>query len=212
MTSRASRRERLSGNRVLSLTDFLALFPNVKPRKARSLILAGEVLRPREQEDLHRRDTFYETIDVGPDAATAILCAYRESRLPMNAGAPTKAPLAEAYIAKRDELLATLSARHRRKRALDDVSLVTESDLNDHLFIDRIFLAHLGPGNGRLTLGGIEVTKTLTFYSSNSGKTGAWAVRFDWTGSDGVRFTSDRQPPQASNRRNDSDRNWGLPD
>lgn len=188
------------------------MLPNVKPRKARSLILVGELLTPREKEDLHRRDTLYETIDVGPDAAAAILCAYKESRLPMKVGTPTIAPLAEAYAAKRDELLVILSTRRRQKRALKDVSIVVESDLGDHSFMDQVFLAHLGPGNGQLTLGGIKVTKILTSYSSNSGKTKGWAAQFEWTGSDGKRHRSEKLPPQASNRRNDAERDWGLPE
>ena len=197
---------------MLSLTDFLTMLPNVKPRKARAQIVAGKVLTPREQLDLHRRDTFYGIIDVGPDAAAGILRVYQEGRLPMKVGLPTVAPLAEAYVRKRDELLATLAERSRRQRALHDTSCIVESDFCDHQFIDAVFLAHLGPGEGKLTLAGIEVAKTVRRYLSNSGKTNGWAVQFSWTGLDGIARESGKQPPQATNRRNDASRNWGLPE
>lgn len=59
-------------------------------------------------------------------------------------------------------------------------------------------------------LAGITVHKTVHAYKSNSGKSTGWLVRFSWTGSDGERRYSESVPPEADNRRNDPNRNWGL--
>jgi hypothetical protein len=54
------------------------------------------------------------------------------------------------------------------------------------------------------------VQKTVVGYKTNSGKNTGWLVRFDWVGSDGQRRFSQSVPPEAENRRNDAERNWGL--
>src|SRR5205807_2403696 len=139
---------------------------------------------------------FWPVIEVGPDAAAAILAAYKDNRLPMKKGAaPIDAPLADAYVAKREELLAEVAERVRRARAVKDPSLIVESDLTDHVLIDRIFHAQIGEGNGAMTLAGITVSKTLTRYASNSGKSHGWAVYFSWVGSDGQHRASGTTPP-----------------
>ncbi|MDX8461977.1 hypothetical protein [Mesorhizobium humile] len=66
-----------------SLTDFLADLPGVMPRNARKLILDGSLLSQAERADIHSRDrSFLDLVlEVGPDAAAAILATYREGRL-----------------------------------------------------------------------------------------------------------------------------------
>ncbi len=194
-----------------SLTDFLKGLPGVMPRKAHSEVLHGNLLTETERADIHTRDYLYATREVGPDAAAAILAAYRAGRLPMKAKAvPSDAPEAEAYLERRDALLAEIAERRRRDAALRDPSLVREADFSDESFLDAVFHRHVGEGTASMTLAGILVTKTLSRHPSNSGKTHGWAVTFSWTGSDGERRSSGREPPEASNRRNDSERNWGL--
>ena len=194
-----------------SLTEFLKNLPGVMPRKAHAEVLEGDVLTDAEHADIHTRDNLYATREVGPDAAAAILAAYRAGRLPMKARTvPGEAPEAEAYLAKREALLAEIAERKRRNDALKDPSLVRETDFSDNRFMDAIFHRHAGAGAGSMTLAGILVTKMLSRHPSNSGKSHGWTVIFSWTGSDGQPYSSGSVPPEASNRRNDPDRNWGL--
>lgn len=194
-----------------SLTDFLKNLPGVMPRKAHTVVLEEDLLSAAERADIHTRDNFYATREVGPDAAAAILAAYRAGRLPMKARTvPGEAPEAEAYLTKREALLAEIAERKRRNAALGDPCLVREADLSDDRFIDAVFHRHAGAGMTSMNLAGVLVTKTLTRYPSNTGKNHGWAVTFSWTGSDGQLRSSGSTPPEASNRRNDAKRNNGL--
>lgn len=197
---------------MMSLTDFIDTLPNVMPRKARKLILEGDILSRDERSDIHHRDSIFDfVVDVGPDAATAILAAYKSERLPMNKRTrPEAAPQAEAYLATADCLRKQIAEKRRRVSAIKDPSLIVEADLDDHRLIDSIFMANHGPGSGTMTLAGIVIHKQLSGYKTNSGKNTGWRVRFDWVGSDGIARSSEVVPPEADNRRNDSQRNWGL--
>lgn len=196
-----------------SLTDFIATLPGVRPRKARALVLDGEVLSKAERADIRHGEGFWDvTLEVGPDAAAAILAAYRAGRLPMRPRAvPVEAPEAEAYLARRETLLATLAERERRRQAPKDLSLVRETDFQDDHFLDRVFFEAHGKGGGTLGLAGIPVTKAVVGHPTNSGKNVGYSVSFHWVGSDGVRRSSGRVAAEASNRRNDAERDWGLP-
>lgn len=199
---------------MLTLTSFLDLLPNIKPRIARRLILENNVIPEAARKDIHdRTDWALETVlVVGPDAAAAILAAYREAKLPLKRAsfAPSDAPEARAYLARSDELRLEIAERDRQRRLPKDLSLFREEDLSNLWLIDKIFVEQIGLKEGNLTLGGIEIHKSLLHYSSNSGKPGGWRVRFSWTGSDGQRRMLEKVPPEADNRRNDPKRNWGL--
>jgi hypothetical protein len=198
---------------VRSLTDFLDGLPGIMPRKARKLVLEGDLLSKSEQSDIHSRSrSFLDfVVEVGPDAATAILSAYHDGRLPMQRGMkPTNAPRAETYLAKGDELRKEIAERTRREQVINDPSLIVENDLIDDRLIDAVFINNIGKGPGTMTLASIVVLKTIASYKTNSGKNTGWAVHFHWTGSDGQLHTTDRIPPEADNRRNDADRDWGL--
>jgi hypothetical protein len=79
--------------------------------------------------------------------------------------------------------------------------------------LNRIMIKHMGLGmHASMMIGGIKVTKHVNSYKSNSGKSHDNDINLEWTGSDGQRH---EQPLRASmnkyNRRNDANRNWGLP-
>jgi hypothetical protein len=201
------------GSAMHSLTDFLASLPGIMPIKARRLVLEGGVLSKAERADIYPRDRNWLdlVLEVGPDAAAAILLAYKDGRLPMKRGnTPTEAPAAGAYLAEGDKLRKQIAERRRREQAVKDPSLILESDLVDHRLIDSVFIANLGTGSGSMVLAGITVHKEVIGYKSNSGKSTGWQVRFDWTGSDGQLRHSETVPPEADNRRNDPERDWGL--
>ncbi|MDE3783406.1 hypothetical protein I7G00_04950 [Sinorhizobium meliloti] len=199
---------------MLPLTDFISRLPGVKPRKTRTLIMDGDLLSKDERRDIFSRsDSMYDTVYVvGPDAASAILKAYRAGALPMDRGEVVReAPLADQYLENADVLRAQIAERRRKQAAVDDISLVEERDFLDNRLLDRIFWKHAGKGEATLTLAGIDVTKSLRGYSTNSGKITDYEVSFHWTGSDGQPRTSGTGKPSAAfNRRNDADRNWGL--
>ena len=197
-----------------SLTDFLNDLPGVMTRKARAVVLQGDLLSKKEKADIHpRNQSLFDTVVVlGPDAAAAILAAYRNGRLPMQRGKkPTNAARAEDYLTKREELRKEISERLRRERAIGDPSLIVESDLTDQHLIDAVFIKNFGKGPGMMMLAGLAVSKTIAGYKTNSGRNVGWTVQFHWTGSDGQPRTTGRMPPEAENRRNDAARDWGLP-
>lgn len=197
-----------------SLTDFISSLPGVKPRKARALIMDGHVLSTEEKRDIFlRSDGIFDTVYVvGPDAASAILAAYGAGKLPMNRGEPVReAPLAAQYLENADGLRAQIAERRRKQACVKDISLVEERDFSDDRLLDRVFWANTPKGQGSLKLAGIDVTKTVNGYSTNSGKNTGYEVTFHWIGSDGQhRSSGTGKPLEAFNRRNDEDRNWGL--
>ncbi|WP_432343888.1 hypothetical protein WMC41_13465 [Shinella yambaruensis] len=199
---------------MISLTDFVKSLPGVRPIKARKLILDGDILTSDERRDIftERRGDFFVDC-IGPDAAAAILAAYRTSRLPMDRGTSiSDTPSAERYLENADALREQIADRRRKEAALKDISFVEERDFQDNRFLDTIFWKQFPKGGeATLVLAGIAVTKTVQSYPSNSGKSRGNEVTFYWTGSDGEkRFSGTGKPPEASNRRNDADRNWGL--
>lgn len=100
-----------------SLTDFLASLPGIMPIKTRRLVLEGDVLSKAERADIYipERNWLDLVLEVGPDAAAAILLAYKNGRLPMKRGCtPTNSPQAEAYLAEGDKLRKQLAERRSR--------------------------------------------------------------------------------------------------
>tara|TARA_R110002020_G_scaffold25225_7_gene82123 strand:+ start:65 stop:670 length:606 start_codon:yes stop_codon:yes gene_type:complete len=199
-----------------SLKSFLGLLPGIKPLKARQLILGGSLLTPEERTDIHERDlSFLDTVlEVGPEAATAIVTAYKAGKLPLQTAslAPSEVLEAEAYLLDAPRLRLEIAERRRLEQAPSDPSVLTEADLDNYRLLDRLFFTLKGKGAGTLVLAGIPVSKRLTNYSSNSGKTSGWRVTFSWTGSDGCPRCLEKVPSEAHNRRNDPERDWGLHD
>lgn len=78
--------------------------------------------------------------------------------------------------------------------------------------LDAIFWKVKGKGNGTLKIGGIDVTKQLHWYRSNSGKSGGFRLEFTYTDANGVFQTLVRKSKFEKNRFNDASRNWGLPE
>lgn len=109
----------------------------------------------------------------------------------------------------------TDAADAKRKFLIANPDIIPESEFKPGL-LDEVFWAHLGPCSTEgqsMVIGGIAVRKSLSRYSSNSGKTGDFAVSLHWTGSDGrVRTEQVAFSRHAGNRRNDAERNWGLPE
>jgi hypothetical protein len=146
-----------------SLTDFLRWLPGVAPRKAYTLVMEGDLLSRELKRDLHpRNDSLFDLVTVvGPDAAAAILQAYKDGRLPMQRGkAVQDGPEAEAYLRDAEPRRDEIRERKRRKDCVDDIGIVRESDFLDHHFMNRIFYKNAGSGPARLTLPASTFRKT----------------------------------------------------
>jgi hypothetical protein len=58
------------------------------------------------------------------------------------------APDAEAYVREAEPLREEIREKRRRKACVKDISLVHESDFNDHRLLNDIFFENLGKGPG----------------------------------------------------------------
>ncbi|MBU1042011.1 MAG: hypothetical protein KKF77_13015 [Proteobacteria bacterium] len=64
-----------------------------------------------------------------------------------------------------------------------------------------------------MVIGGVTVTKDVSAFASNSGKSRSNTVILSWTDNSGKQHKEIlTQSSYASNRRNDAERNWGLPE
>jgi hypothetical protein len=102
-------------------------------------------------------------------------------------------------------------ARAEHERLIANPDHVREDEFNYRL-LDDIFWHYRGKGSHVMSIGGIAVCKEATTYSSDSGKSSDSAVVFSWTGAGGTRREIRKDSIYARNRRNDADRNWGLPE
>lgn len=125
------------------------------------------------------------------------------------------APAAQAYIESKPALLAkVLQARAEREayaRKVAEPSAINEDEFTYRL-LDDVFWKHQGKGGGTLEIGGVLVRKSVTTLSSNSGKTQDSSVRFTWRSVDGTEKVLLKPSVYVGNRRNDAERNWGLPE
>lgn len=201
---------------MMDLRTFLSCLQGVKPLVCRKLILEGDLLTPSQRKDLHDRDAYFldTVVVVGPTAGRAILDAYKAGQLPMRRSSekPSETPKADAYLAESDRWTQEIAERYRLKCAVGDTSLIRSEDLFNYRLLDEVFVRHLGLGRGTLTLAGVQVTKSLLEYRSNSGKSVDWKVSFSWRDKNNQRHTVGKESRYAENRRNDAERDWGLPD
>lgn len=153
---------------------------------------------------------------VSPAGARLLVRLYVENELVLK-GKMTGEPSAEllAYCNSEQALLDKVQERKAAETAfkarLSDPANFSEDEFSTSI-LDKLFWRHVGSGGGKLTIGGIEVQKAVTAYRSNSGKSKDFRVSFYWTGSDGTSHERVAPSLYESNRRNDEDRNWGLPE
>lgn len=114
----------------------------------------------------------------------------------------------------------------RIKDVSENPDCITPKELLDSNFLDKVFWKKFGSGQHLMMCGHYEVTKHLYngTYKSNSGKSrmGSWTPYFNvlntrtgkkrQVGMDDVRFHVEMKKEFGTNRRNDPERNWGLPE
>lgn len=103
-------------------------------------------------------------------------------------------------------------AKEEREERINNPQNLSVTDFTYSLLND-IFFAHLGKCTGQqeMNIGGIPVTKTVLPYRSNSGKSQDFEVVFEFTDENGESQQISKSSMYAGNRRNDADRNHGLP-
>jgi len=166
------------------------------------------------------------TICTSPVGAKLVLEMYQNGYLPMKSKAGDAVPdqklidyitREESY--KQDEKVHKLEmrkviqqqkkAQERRNMLIEHPETVQESDFTYSLLND-IFFYHHGKGEATLNIGGIDVTKSLYLYFSNSRKSRSWEVSYSWTSPNGEQRELRKESQYKYNRYNDEDRNWGL--
>jgi hypothetical protein len=159
---------------------------------------------------------------VTPRGAALLLALYERRALPCRGGLGRPDQKLCAYAASEESLVAAALERSAQREAarqrglgfISDPSKLPEAEFECSI-LNEIFFTKLGPirGSATLTIGGIEVTKSVSVYRSNSGKSQSCDVGFTWTASDGTpRCLECSRSRYAGNRRNDEKRNWGLPE
>lgn len=217
------------------LTKFLASLPGVQPRVAKSwlqhlmleavledkteFLVEAETVTMAEGNELFIAD-YWHTDHVSPHGAATLIRLYKAGVLPMKWVKPREVPAdAIAYAgshaaleqkaARRRELELAEAAAYQAKLA--NLPGIAENEFSYRL-LDDIFWHHIGKGEGTLTIGGLNVDKSLIEYSSNSSKSRDFEVTFSWTSPAQGRQTISKESRFAGNRRNDEARNWGLPE
>jgi len=222
----------------LTFTDICRWLPNVRPRATLAWLRDawGEALLAQESEVTlgvktvavdELGELFYETFRTGyetrvvsPRGARLLLRLYAAGVLDTGKKKPgAPAPELVAYAESEGALHEKSAARQEQRRQaeaerqefLAHPEKVPESALTFGLLND-LFFHHGCKGNSEMSVGGLLVEKSVSRYTSNSGKSQDWRVTFTWRSSGGGLRELTKHSAFEDNRRNDPDRNWGLPE
>ncbi len=111
----------------------------------------------------------------------------------------------------------SLSIEEQKKAEAYDAQLAHPESIPVSAFnyrlLNDVFVANLGLGGGTkvMVIGGVEVSKTVRVRTSNSGKSRDSEVTFTYVDSDGETVVLEKESIYSGNRRNDANRNHGLP-
>lgn len=215
---------------LLATSAFLAMLPGVKPRVAKAEIrnlFDDAVIEYKDEFRVgeeavtvdEANELFISTLGVAdrvsPKGARLLIRLYRAGALPMKWAKPRDVPEnAQAYADSQADLEERARVRQEKRRAEEQAyqaKLERPEDIAESKFtyrlLDDLFWYHLGKGEGTLTVGGLEVHKSLVAYKSNSGKSRDFTVTFSWTSPKHGTRVLEEQSEFAQNRRNDADRN-----
>lgn len=226
-------------DKYLTLRDALKLLPGVMPNKSKWLIdeafeiiiganfetiepsyqVGGTILTPDERKELYiETENFYGTtvIRTSPKGAKVLLRLYYNGDLILKKGQKVvKETELQTYIDKETYFLEEADRirreREHRQFLIENPDQIKEAEFCYSL-LNTVLYRHRGPGDQSMILDGIEVEKIVTTYRSNSGKSKDSEVIIRWTGSDGTPHKLTKESMYSGNRRNDPDRNWGLPE
>jgi hypothetical protein len=168
-------------------------------------------------------DYWGETDYITPEGADILLRMYRKGcfELKKKSEGYGDTQKLEEYAASGEGLLQRHAANKERKAQQEAQELHWKEhpeELPEDKFtasrLNNIMWYHGAKGmHSSMEIGGTTVTKEVSRYSSNSGKSHDNEVILKWTGSDGTLHEEVlRHSSYQHNQRNDEDRNWGLPE
>lgn len=177
-------------------------------------ILLAALEEAKQEEDF----SAYKT---SPQGAQLLLSLYADKALPMTGPPGEPAETLVAYAAdgrsfrevNEAERARARITREARAALLSDPSGVSLDSLTPELVNDFFFFHGKNKmGHATMMIGGVEVSRTVLLYKSNSGATRGYSVELRWKGPDGAEVVHKQSTPYEANRRNDAERNWGLPE
>ncbi|CUJ69737.1 Uncharacterised protein [Achromobacter sp. 2789STDY5608633] len=185
-----------------------------------SAVVAGKDILLTELEEVKQED-YLSAFKTSPKGAQLLLSLYADGALPMNGppGDPDERLVSYAADGRvfrevhEAERARARIAREAKTALLSDPSGVSPESLTPELVNDFFFFHRKNKmGHETMRIGGIEVSRFVRLYKSNSGAHRGYSVELRWTGVDGVEVVHEQNTPYESNRRNDPERNWGLPE
>lgn len=185
-----------------------------------SAVVGGKVVLLTELEEVKQED-YLSAFKTSPKGARLLLSLYADGVLPMNGPPGDPDARLVSYAADGRAFREVHEAERARARILreaktallSDPSGVSPESLTPELVNDFFFFHRKNKmGHETMRIGGIEVSRSVRLYKSNSGAHRGYSVELRWTGVDGVEVVHEQNTPYESNRRNDPDRNWGLPE
>lgn len=217
----------------LTLIQALKCLPGVMPNKSKKIMspdysgveysrykIGKTELTEADYNEIwiKKLSSYGETIRISPKGARILLKLYYNGDLILKKGEKiSKETGLQEYIDK-EKYFAQKAEQLRRDDEykaylLENPEKIKESDFSYGL-LDKLFWKKFGAIRGAesLVLDGIEVTKCVSVYKSNSGKSQDSEVVFSWVDSNGKKHVIKKPSSFKENRRNDPDRDWGLPD
>lgn len=233
---------------LMSLSEFLNLLPNVKPRKARAKLKEWqeEIFEQVMEDTFAGEDREIYDLDIGKGIVLSsddFEHIFYDDEFSATKITPHGAKiLIEIYGAELFELAPRKNIENVSNKAIDysksEQELMKKQGLADEIenakkqeyadlincpqninpenftysLLNDVFIKHVGLKGGcySMGIGGVEVTKNVNMYTSNSGKNRDSEVTFTWIGPDGKKQQIEKPSYYSQNRRNDPDRNWGL--
>jgi hypothetical protein len=228
--------------RYKTLSSILKLLPEVKPNLLKQYlkeIAYGELIKLSPSEKLIKKnisEIFIETTDgsyyennivvISPQGAQIIADAYLAGNFDsfMKSKKQTNPDITNIlkYVASDKEIQETYNnyiselceEEERFQNLIRHPNKVKEEEFTASL-LNAIFINKYGYKQGvdTMLIGGIEVTKEVQSFRSNSRKSTDYSVTVSWTGSNGkYNELPIRNSSYEFNRSNDEKRNWGLPE
>jgi len=157
----------------------------------------------------------YKTPRISPKGAKSLLLFCQEGLFDRKSSEEPVELL--RYIASEDEIRKAQYESDNEKRRIEALILtpeVIEEKEFSYGLLNNVFINRFGLGREQwsMQIGGIVVNKSVSIYKSNSGKSSDADVIFTWQGSDGQSHRLGKVSRYIGNRKNDSERNWGLPE
>lgn len=168
-----------------------------------------------------KQEEYYSAHKTSPQGAQLLLSLYADRALPMKGPSGEPAETLVAYAADgrgfhelhEAERIRARIKREAKEALLSDPAAISPDALTPDL-VNEFFFFHgkNKMGHATMMIGGVEVSRTVVQYKSNSGATKGYSVELRWKGPDGAEVVHEQSTPYKSNRRNDAERNWGLPE